>query len=532
MSLKDYLTDIRILAFIAIVVALAIFDAVYGIHFGMEFVGGTQIPITLQHPVDSSNMSALIGILQQRVSSFGLSQVTVQGVGDQEVVVQLSNVSNSSIQNTVKVIENQGVFQGVVNGKEAINGSGVEDSSVSPAPVQVNTTTAKWQVDFYITQQAAVRFSKVVFGQANQPIYLFLDRPSNSIMLLNSSLLQSSSLGLGGATTIAKVNAINKAAAFANSTIPVEIYNKNLSNWNTIYQFLSANRGKYSTVILARNTPNSIIQNLTTLNYTLSYKSTSNMTPVFQVVANGLSTQTILNTWPAMGLLDAPTLSPSLTNGNVAQSYLISGVAPSNMTLYQQQNYSTQQGKQIASILRGGALPVHVIVGTPTTIPPELGKNSEVISLIAALLAVIAVTVVIAVRYRRRFLIGPIMLTTLGELFIIGSIVGLVGTIDLAAVAGMIAVVGTGVDAQIIISDELLVQHTEASTIKSKLGKAFYVVWADAALLIVAMLPLLFSTSLVTVIGFSESTIIGAMLGALITRPAYGAILSRHYSKQ
>jgi preprotein translocase subunit SecD len=57
-------------------------------------------------------------------------------------------------------------------------------------------------------------------------------------------------------------------------------------------------------------------------------------------------------------------------------------------------------------------------------------------------------------------------------------------------------------------------------------------VWVDALLLVVAMLPLFFSTSMVDVIGFSESTIIGALLGVLITRPAYGAILSKHYNTQ
>ena len=44
------------------------------------------------------------------------------------------------------------------------------------------------------------------------------------------------------------------------------------------------------------------------------------------------------------------------------------------------------------------------------------------------------------------------------------------------------------------------------------------------------MLPLFFSTSLVSVIGFAEATIIGALLSVLITRPAYGAILSKRYA--
>ena len=67
---------------------------------------------------------------------------------------------------------------------------------------------------------------------------------------------------------------------------------------------------------------------------------------------------------------------------------------------------------------------------------------------------------------------------------------------------------------------------------KSRLNNAFYIVWADAVLLIIAMLPLFFSTSLVSVIGFSESTIIGALLGVLVTRPSYGAILSIHYARR
>ena len=67
--------------------------------------------------------------------------------------------------------------------------------------------------------------------------------------------------------------------------------------------------------------------------------------------------------------------------------------------------------------------------------------------------------------------------------------------------------------------------------IKTRLGDAFYIVWADAGLLVIAMLPLFFSTSLISVIGFSESTIIGALLGAFLTRPTYGSIISKHYSK-
>jgi preprotein translocase subunit SecD len=531
MTIMDYLKDLRILVFILIVLALAVCDAVYGIHLGIEFVGGTQIPITLESSVNSQNMSLLIQNLQQRISNFGLSQLNIQGVGSQEVIIQLPNVSQTSIQNTVALIESQGIFQGVVAGREAINGTGIEGDSVDAVPPQISNNGVIWQVDFVITYPAATRFAKVAFGQANQPLYLFLDRPTNAIVLVGASMLHP----IGTSTTLQEISAMQSATALLNATIPVEILNTNLTNANAIIGYFAANKARYHTVILANDTPASIISNLTADNYTLSFKSVSNITPSFTQIPrsnSSLSTTTVVQSWTAIGLVSMAPLAPSVTTGNPGQSYLITGPAPSNESLADQENYSTQQAKTIASILKGGALPVHVIVGTPTTIPPELGKNAELISAVAAVIAVLAVTMVIVIRYRKVFLITPIILTTLGELFIIASIIGLVGTIDLAAVAGMIAVVGTGVDAQIIISDELLVQHSESSsTLKSKLGRAFYVVWADAALLMIAMLPLLFSTSLVTVIGFSESTIIGALLGAVITRPAYGSILTRHFSK-
>lgn len=533
MGIIEYVRDKRILAFILLVTLFAVLDLVYGIHLGIDFAGGVQIPVLLSHPTDAQNMSLLTSIISQRISSFGLSNPNVYGEGSSTVIIQIPNTSQSTIQSTVKVIESQGIFQGIVAGKEAINGTGIITSSVAPAPISTAGGSVTWSVNFLITPNAAARFAKVAFGQANQPLYLFLDRPSNAIILLNYSAIASPPVGIG---IQAEQAALQKAAAFGNQSIPIQILNQNLSNWNVLYSYFKANRARYSEVILARGTQKSVIENLTALNYTLSEKNSANMTP--QIVIENVSGSgalaggtPVVQLWAAIGLLDSPLLNPGVTGGSISQSYQISGPAPANLSYSGKLNYSEQQGKTISSILKGGALPVPVIVGEPTTVPPTLGKHAEIISAAAALLAVLAVTAVIVIRYRKLFLIGPIILTTLGELFIIASILGIVGGIDLAAVAGMIAVVGTGVDAQIIISDELLVQHSEAGTMKSKLGRAFYVVWADAALLSIAMMPLLFSTGLLTVVGFAESTLIGALLGAFITRPAYGSILSRHYSK-
>ncbi len=532
--ITSYLKDFRIAILLVLILALAILDLLYGgpngLHLGVEFIGGTQIPVQLEHSVDPSTMSNLLTILQERLSTFGLKQITVEGIGTSEVYVTIPSVSQTEVQSTLSIIQSQGVFQGVVSGKEALNGSGLLSGSIGAAQPIISNGNVSWSVSFFITQQAANKFSKVVFGQANKPLYMFLDRPANAVVLMNASLLRSSPSSSIGVNQTAQLQAMQQAASLGNQTLPTELYNPDLSNLPSVTAFFSANKGKYAKVVLAKNTPNSLVTNLTALNYTLAYVTTQNMTPTFTTIT-ATGPTVVVNTWPAIGLLSSPILSPGITNGSVGQSYQISGAAPQGLTLQAKENYAVNQSTQIASILRGGALPVHVIVGIPTTIPPTLGSHFEVISAIALLAAILAVSATVAVRYRRMFLIIPIVFTTFAELFIILSIIGLIGTIDLAAVAGMIAVIGTGVDAQIIITDELLVGGSDHG-IKLKLSNAFFIIWADAGLLVTAMFPLLISTTLITIIGFAESTILGVLFGAFITRPAYGAIISKHYSKQ
>ena len=521
----SYLKDRRILALIIVFVALALLDVHYGLHFGIEFVGGTQIPVTLEHSVNATEMSSIISTIQQRVSTFGLKQVTVEGIGSDEIYVTLPSVSPAEINSTSSVISSQGRFLGIVNGLQALNGSDILPGSIGIVPPTIINNTAEWTVTFYITESAAQSFSKTVFGQANKPLYMFIDRPTSTIILMNYSMLGNTTAGV---TPTASEAAMKSALAYSKDPIPLIVVYDNNASISSAISFLNSSKKLYSQVFASYNLPKSLINAATSMNYTVKLESKANMTPTY--ITSGLGNVTI-STWPFVGLLSSPVLNPSITNGSVSDSYEISGTAPPTLPYAQKIAYADNISKSIESILSGGALPVAVIVGTPTQIPPTLGKSSLDISIVALIIAIIFVSAFIMIRYRRVFLVGPILITTLLELFIIISIIGLVGTIDLSAFAGMIAVVGTGVDAQIIITDEILSSKNLSESSKSVLGNAFYIVWADALLLMLAMMPLFFSTSLVEVIGFSESTIIGALMGVLVTRPAYGYIVSKHYSK-
>ena len=72
----------------------------------------------------------------------------------------------------------------------------------------------------------------------------------------------------------------------------------------------------------------------------------------------------------------------------------------------------------------------------------------------AGFIAVVAI--VLFIRYRILKLTLPIVFIGLSEVIITLALVSLISKFDLGAVAGLLAVVGTGVDHQIIITDELI----------------------------------------------------------------------------
>ncbi len=90
------------------------------------------------------------------------------------------------------------------------------------------------------------------------------------------------------------------------------------------------------------------------------------------------------------------------------------------------------------------------------------------------------------------------------------------------ALAGIVAAIGFGVDDQILIIDETRKKEKKYS-IKEGLKRAFFMIFGAGATTIFAMLPILVIGFGVykEIAGFALTTIIGVLVGILITRPAF-----------
>ncbi|MDS0299858.1 preprotein translocase subunit SecD [Halogeometricum sp. S1BR25-6] len=193
---------------------------------------------------------------------------------------------------------------------------------------------------------------------------------------------------------------------------------------------------------------------------------------------------------------------------------------------------NTSEAQQVAINLRAGALPAELDLsgqdgGTTSYVSPSQGESFKIDSLITGIIAVLAVSGVVFVRYSDVKVAAPMIVTALSEVVILLGAAAAIGyPLDLSVIAGFIAVIGTGVDDLIIIADEVMAEGDVSSRriFQSRFRKAFWVIGAAAATTIVAMSPLAV-LSLGDLQGFAIFTILGVLVGVLITRPAYGDIL-------
>ena len=229
---------------------------------------------------------------------------------------------------------------------------------------------------------------------------------------------------------------------------------------------------------------------------------------------------------------------------------------------------------RLQTILRSGALPVSLEIVSIGIISPSLGEGFITSAINAALLAALVVVVIVFIKYRNIKVVLPMIFTGLAEIVIILGIaakndsgvwlfsmllciafllynwvkkeeidinswlavilIPIMGaafpgswTIDLAAIGGIIAAIGTGMDNMIVIADETIHGSTKKEIIyglKDKIKRAFFIIFGAAFTTIAAMFPLMF-VGVGLVRGFAITTIVGILVGVLITRPAYARII-------
>jgi preprotein translocase subunit SecD len=520
-----------IIIFWAICLIIAIFLlSTKGLQYGVDFSGGTAFSIVLEEPVPAEDISRVTSVISRRLDWAGLKDAKVNAAGNQYITAQLAESDPEEISKLRTNLLRQGKFEAILDGEVLFVGEEIRSIQKDPAKgygtsVVDNSGAARWVLPFMLSPEAANRFAEMTFHKCTpigygtqveydcEKTYFFIDRPIDSIIIIDNEtyfaerevpsapeLLQSDYL---------KIEEILDQVRTKYYVVDSNLTTEQLTE-------ITADLNVYNKAIVSSNVTNSIKEQLRDLGYkvTIKEKSKENIPWVWE--ATGL--KSVISLTDSVTNMDAPTLdSPRFQRFN---NLTITGSGET-------QSQAKERLEEIVVILESGSLPIAIESISTETISPYLGDSFLKNSLLIGLFALLTVAIVLFFRYKLLSLTIPILIADLSEITLLLAALSLISyRLDLASVAGVLAIIGTAVDHKIIITDELIKgKKDETDSNESpiaKIKKAFFVIFASAATIMATMLPIiLFSTGLSKLVGFAITIILGSLVGIFISRPAY-----------
>jgi preprotein translocase subunit SecD len=172
---------------------------------------------------------------------------------------------------------------------------------------------------------------------------------------------------------------------------------------------------------------------------------------------------------------------------------------------------SVEEARDIAIVLRAGALPAPLEIIEERTVGPSLGADSVEAGRMAGLLGLLAVMALMAVYYRASGLVANVALL-LNIVLVLAALAGFGATLTLPGIAGLILTVGMAVDANVLIfervREELEVGKTVRAAIDAGYDRAFVTI-LDAQLTTLIAAAVLFQFGTGPIKGFAVVLTIG-----------------------
>ena len=180
-------------------------------------------------------------------------------------------------------------------------------------------------------------------------------------------------------------------------------------------------------------------------------------------------------------------------------------------------NFKMEEAKALADKIRSGALPCKLETVSVDSISPTLGKGALEITLLAGLIAYLAVVIFMLAFYRLPGLVAGIAVTGMAAAQVL-LLANLNISLTLPGIAGIILSIGMGVDANIVITErireELQAGKTFRSAIDSGFKRAFAAVFdSNITTVIAGVVLIILGTG--SIKGFGITLTLGVMVSFL-----------------
>lgn len=192
-------------------------------------------------------------------------------------------------------------------------------------------------------------------------------------------------------------------------------------------------------------------------------------------------------------------------------------------------NFTIESSKQLAQVLKFGALPVSLEIAESSAISPTLGKDQLTAGLIAGGIGLVLIAIYLLAYYRLLGLValGSLILAGVLAWFLFIALGRSVGyTLTLAGVAGAIVSIGITVDSFVVYFERIYDEIREGRTIRVATETAWIrarrtIIAADFVTLLVSVV--LYALSVGSVRGFAFTlgifTVIDLVIAFMFTKP-------------
>ncbi len=532
--MKSLIKKPIVIVWAIILIISIILLATKGLQYGVDFSGGTSFSIVLENQVDPNDMPRVVSVISSRLDWAGLKDAKVTSSGNQYITAQLAESNPDEIARLKNTLLKQGKFEAVLNGEVLFVGEDLKTIYKDPAKgygIQTidESGASQWVLPFMLSPDAARKFAEMTFhkctasGYENKKViydcektYFFIDRPTDAIIIVDgSTYLEEKQVSSSPEVATSDMISFDELISQLNTNYYIADDNLSAEQLTKIQTDFT----KHKKAIVSSNVSENIRVQLKDIGYKV-------------VIVNKPENQPWV--WEAIGLKSVISLTEGVANMSAPTTTSGSFETFNNLTIT-----GTAQSKDAAKtrlddllvILESGSLPIPIESISTESISPFLGSEFLRNSVWIGLFALLTVALVLFFRYKIFSLIIPMLISDVSELIITLGFLSLIQfRIDLATVAGIIAAIGTGVDHEIIITDELLKgkgkdEVDSGLSLTAKIKNAFFIIFAAVATVFATMLPIIFfNVGLSKLVGFAITVLFGAVLGAFVTRPNYAEI--------
>jgi len=462
--------------------------------------------------VSSATMDEVATTLLNRIDPTGLLGVQARPAGTDLLLFEIPAMEPEKAKT---LIEKEGKLEAFIENTLVLRGVDIE--IIYSVRVSSTQRGYQYEVPLRISADGARRFAESSQGKAGYPLVIYLDRPVDALLVFDRGLLGRltkagppyplvTDYSEGRRQFYAKIDETHGFYLLVHA-LPIDPRNPGENDISLIQEF---RKTKSRCIVLGDNS-------------IFSPQTLELLDNLFDNRVELLPQGTMeISDWifKGCGMQSAPRIMESIA-GKEEREVEITGTRSTEAE-------ATREANELRNVLSQRLTTKTAIVST-TFIPPRLGSEFAREIKRAAFAAVIAIMAVLFVRYRDPA-ITLLILTTMGcELILtVGAAAAIRQTMGMAEIGGVLAVIGTGVEHQIIITDEVLkgrIQEYRPRGIRGRIGRAFLTILTAALTTVAAMFMLLF-IGFGAMKGFAIVTILGVLIAVLITRPAYGEIIN------